>query len=74
MTNQLFTLITGAGQGIGYAFAEACAIRGMNLVLVSLPGEGLRERAVALQAEYAEVLYRNIEIQQIAEHPDEDKK
>lgn len=37
----LYTLITGASQGLGKAFARECAMRKMNLLLVSLPGEGL---------------------------------
>ncbi len=36
-----FTLITGASLGIGKALATECAGRGMNLFLVSLPGDGL---------------------------------
>ncbi len=36
-----FTLITGASSGIGKALAAECASRGMNLFLVSLPGDGL---------------------------------
>ncbi|MEM0999193.1 MAG: SDR family NAD(P)-dependent oxidoreductase [Bacteroidota bacterium] len=37
----LYTLITGASRGIGLALARECASRGMNLVLVALPGEDL---------------------------------
>jgi short-subunit dehydrogenase len=36
-----YTLITGASLGLGREFAIACAKRGMNLLLVSLPGENL---------------------------------
>ena len=36
-------LITGASQGLGRAFAEECAGRGMALVLVALPDTGLKE-------------------------------
>ena len=34
-------LITGASQGLGRALVEECAARGMDLVLVALPGSGL---------------------------------
>lgn len=36
-------LITGASQGLGRAFAEECAGRGMQLVLVALPDTGLTD-------------------------------
>ncbi|MFC4871937.1 SDR family NAD(P)-dependent oxidoreductase [Negadavirga shengliensis] len=38
-----FTLITGASMGIGKAFAFECASRGMNLLLIALPDDGLEE-------------------------------
>lgn len=38
-----WTLITGSSQGLGRAFAEECAARGMNLVLVALPDTGLKQ-------------------------------
>lgn len=38
-------LITGSSQGLGRAFAEECAGRGMDLVLASLPDTGLPEVA-----------------------------
>lgn len=37
----MYTLITGASSGIGKALAEECASRGMNILLVALPGEEL---------------------------------
>lgn len=42
-------LITGASQGLGRAFAEECAGRGMELVLAALPGTGLKEVAHILE-------------------------
>ena len=43
-------LITGAAQGIGRGVARALAGRGMELVLVDLPGERLTEAATSLNA------------------------
>ena len=41
MENKLYTLITGASEGLGKRLAIECATRGMNLVLVALAGEAL---------------------------------
>jgi uncharacterized protein len=38
-------LVTGSSQGLGRAFAEECAGRGMDLVLAALPDTGLPEVA-----------------------------
>ncbi|MBK8504160.1 MAG: SDR family NAD(P)-dependent oxidoreductase [Saprospiraceae bacterium] len=38
-----YTLITGASIGLGKALAYECASRGMNLILLSLPGEKLND-------------------------------
>jgi hypothetical protein len=40
-----YTLVTGASRGIGKAISEQCALRGMNLVLVSLPDQDLEKVA-----------------------------
>jgi short-subunit dehydrogenase len=45
MHNTVYTLITGASEGLGKAFAFECASRAMNLILVSLPESGLPELA-----------------------------
>jgi len=52
MHKQHYTLITGASQGFGRALAMECARRGMNLVLVSLPGESLPQVAAGIRQEY----------------------
>ena len=45
MESETCTVITGASQGLGKAFAEECALRGHNLVLAALPDTGLPEVA-----------------------------
>jgi uncharacterized protein len=45
-------MITGASQGLGRAFAEECAGRGMDLVLIALPDTGLPDLARILQRAY----------------------
>ena len=45
-------VITGASQGLGKAFAEECAGRGMDLLLVALADTGLAELASILRRSY----------------------
>lgn len=48
----MFTLITGAGAGIGKALAIECASRKMNLLLVALPGFELEDTAAEIKSKY----------------------
>ena len=47
-----YALITGASQGLGRAFAEECAQRGMDLILVALPESGLGQVAQDIATRY----------------------
>ncbi|HWR13022.1 MAG TPA: SDR family NAD(P)-dependent oxidoreductase [Rectinemataceae bacterium] len=47
-----WALITGASMGLGKAFAEECAGRGMRLFLVALPNSGLPELAARIATDY----------------------
>jgi uncharacterized protein len=50
---QQYALITGSSQGLGRAFAEEFARRGVNLVMVALPGEKLPQIAGAMETLFA---------------------
>ena len=52
-SHNLFTLITGASAGIGRALAEESAKRHRNLILISLPGEGLATLSESLRDRYS---------------------
>ena len=52
MNDERFTLITGAGQGLGKALAQACAKEHFNLLLLALPGEKLKTFTRSLQNDY----------------------
>lgn len=47
-----YTLVTGASSGIGKAIANYCGSLGMNLILISLPGEGLESVAFTIADKY----------------------
>jgi short-subunit dehydrogenase len=50
--NTTYTLITGGSMGIGKALARECARRGMNLLLVALPGPELDQTADEIRSAY----------------------
>lgn len=52
MQSKVYTLITGSSEGLGKALAIECAKRGMNLVLVALPGAELYALAALIKASY----------------------
>jgi len=64
MTTEKYALITGASSGLGKAFARELALRNTNLILVSLPGEGLAEFAQELRDTCVEVVYYEIDLAQ----------
>jgi len=49
---KFYTLITGGSSGIGKAFAVECAKRGMNTLLVALPGPELEQTADEISSAY----------------------
>lgn len=49
---QKFAVITGASRGLGKAFAKELAQRKINLILISLPKEGLSELCDELTTDY----------------------
>ncbi len=61
-----FTLITGASKGIGRAFAFECASRGMHLLLVALPDDGLEETKNEIQLLFkVEIIILTIDLRDI---------
>lgn len=57
-----WALVTGAGSGIGRAFAEILAERGARLVLVDQNEDALAEVAAELSLENATVLTRRVDV------------
>lgn len=47
-----FAVITGASLGLGKSFAQEMAKQGKNLILISLPGEGLPDLCNHLEKQY----------------------
>jgi uncharacterized protein len=53
MTSKIYTLITGASEGLGKTLAIECASRGMNLILVALQDQALPGLRDFLQRTFA---------------------
>jgi uncharacterized protein len=47
-----YAIVTGAGAGLGFAFATEMATKGYNIILVSLPGEDLENKATVMTDKY----------------------
>jgi uncharacterized protein len=50
--NKKYALITGASSGLGKAFAQQCAKRKFNLILIDIPGSATASIAVHLKVKY----------------------
>lgn len=57
-----YALITGGSQGLGKAFAEKLAQRGVSLILVALPDKNLTNTAQTLQKQYPNITVYTIGI------------
>jgi short-subunit dehydrogenase len=51
--DMIYTLITGGSMGIGKALARECARRGMNVLLVALPGPELEQAANEIREDFS---------------------
>lgn len=51
-TKESYAVVTGASQGLGKAFAENLASKNINVILVSLPGQYLKELSQWLEEAY----------------------
>lgn len=51
-TKESYAVVTGASQGLGKAFAEKLAEKRINLILVSLPNQSLKELSLTLEEKY----------------------
>lgn len=51
-TKETYAVVTGASQGLGKAFAENLAKKNINVILVSLPGQNLKELSQEISENY----------------------
>jgi short-subunit dehydrogenase len=49
---KIYTVITGASKGLGLSLAKKCAKNGRNLILISLPGENIKDVALNINKLY----------------------
>ena len=61
-TTDRYTLITGGSQGIGKALAQACAKRGMHLLIVALDNEHLHNTVNELQVDFPNIQVHSLGI------------
>lgn len=52
ISEKKYTVVTGAGSGLGKAFVLACAQRGRNVIMISLPGSAAQAIADDVMAIY----------------------
>lgn len=48
-----YAVVTGASQGLGASFVKALAKQGFNIIMVSLPGQNLKESALKTADKYS---------------------
>lgn len=53
VNDKKYALVTGAGQGLGRAFVYELAKRGIDIIMVSLPGENLEEFTNEISGTYS---------------------
>ncbi|MEG0925151.1 SDR family NAD(P)-dependent oxidoreductase [Chryseobacterium sp.] len=51
-TQESYAVVTGASQGLGKAFAENLAMKNINVILVSLPNQNLKDFSRELEEKY----------------------
>lgn len=49
---EIYSVVTGASQGLGYSFARELASKGKNLIIAALPCEGLKEISCQLSEQF----------------------
>jgi len=62
-TKESYAVVTGASQGLGKAFAENLAEKNINLILISLPDQNLKELSLQISEAYGvKVLYYEVDL------------